>query len=552
MSIKIKILSIVLPLIILALIVTGLAAYFLARTGITRIANNFLSFKTEELKKNAEYQWNMLAENNLTEKEEFVSAAKAGILSFAGSLIKSPTELIIAIDENADLVLKTSLLELQENEKPLLKQLINEKETKLVEPFIGNIQRVGTGFFFQPFSWYFLVTEEKTVFYNEVNQITYWGMIILGICLFISIILLWFFAVYLTKPLTKVVSTMKDIISYNDLSERVLVEYKDETGELAHTFNIMIGELEKAYNQIKSFAFKAVLAQKKEQKVKNIFQKYVPQDVIDQSITRPESMLVGENRVLSILFSDIRDFTTISESMMPDQLVNSLNKYFSMMVDIITARDGVVDKYIGDAIMAFFGAPVKHENDALQSVIAGTEMIAALEGFNEQQKKQGLRPFNTGIGINYGIVTVGNIGCDKKMDYTVIGDMVNLASRLEGLTKQYKQKLIISEDLRDKVVDNVPCRMIDKVTVKGKTKPVNIYSVEKELSDNKKLAWEIHGKAMKTYYNRNFVEAQSLFKKVFNYIPDDFIAKEYIERCNNYINNAPNSDWNGITVMTKK
>ncbi len=183
-------------------------------------------------------------------------------------------------------------------------------------------------------------------------------------------------------------------------------------------------------------------------------------------------MLVGENRVLSVLFSDIRSFTTISEGMAPDDLVDSLNRYFNVMVDIIMARKGIVDKYIGDAIMAFFGAPVKHEDDALQSVKAGLEMDAGLADFNARQKAAGKPQWQIGVGINFGEVTVGNIGTEKKMDYTVIGDMVNLASRLEGLTKQYHQRIIISETLHDKVKDSVPCRLLDYVAVKGKKERV--------------------------------------------------------------------------------
>ncbi|MBN1700235.1 MAG: adenylate/guanylate cyclase domain-containing protein [Spirochaetales bacterium] len=552
MTIKVKIILIVLPLLIVALLVSGTASYFLARQGITRIANRFLGFKTEELKKNADYQWGILLENNLTEQDEFVEAAKAGILSFANSLIKSDTERIIAFDEDINLVFYTDILEVAENEKTELRKLIEDRETRLVEPVLGGVTRVATGFFFEPFEWYFMITEEKNSFYNEVNQINNMSLIILGASLFLSVIFLWFFAIYLTKPLTRVVGTMKHIISYNDLSERVLVEYKDEIGELAHTFNIMIGELEKTYNQIKSYALKAVLAQKNEQKIKQIFQKYVPKDVIDQVYAHPESMLVGENRVLSVLFSDIRNFTTISEAMMPDQLVNVLNRYFSMMVDIIYGRKGIVDKYIGDAIMAFFGAPVKHEDDALQSVLTGLDMHDALVAFNKHQHEQNLPFFNIGIGINYGIVTVGNIGCEKKMDYTVIGDMVNLASRLEGLTKEYKQNLIISEDLRDKVVDDVPCRMIDKVRVKGKTKPVNIYSVLRTLKESQKKGWEIHGKAMRTFYERKWKEAKLLFQEETKYLENDYVARSFTKRCNEYIVTPPPPEWDGVYIMKTK
>jgi class 3 adenylate cyclase len=263
-------------------------------------------------------------------------------------------------------------------------------------------------------------------------------------------------------------------------------------------------------------------------------------------------MLVGENRVLAILFSDIRSFTTISEGMMPDDLVNSLNKYFSFMVDVIMNHNGIVDKYIGDAIMAFFGAPVKHKNDALESVLAGIEMTEVLDKFNESQRETGKPEFHIGIGINYGIVTVGNIGTEKKMDYTVIGDMVNLASRLEGLTKEYKQSLIISESLQMKVKDDLPTRLIDAVAVKGKTKGVKIFSSKRNLTADEEKAWSMHNKAMELFFNRDFVEAEKGFTQVLQYIPGDYCAELFIERCKNYEKNPPDANWDGVTHMKTK
>lgn len=549
MKIKSKIIFIVLPLIITTLVLTGISSYFSARTGINRIANDFLGFKTEELEKNAYSNWDFLVQLGKTDQKQY---AEQGIESFARSLIKRPTELILAIDKDVNVVLKTKPFELQENEKAFLKSLFDSKERKLVEPVLDGIDRVATGFYFSPFEWYFLITEEKDVFYQDINQITFQSLLILGVSLVISFILLWFFASYLTKPLTKVVGTMKDIITYNDLSERVTVEFKDETGELAHTFNIMIGELEKAYNQIKSFALKAVLAQRNEKKVRQIFQKYVPKDVIDQFFAHPESMLTGENRVLAVLFSDIRSFTTISESMMPDALVNTLNRYFSMMVDIIMARSGIVDKYIGDAIMAFFGAPVKHEDDALQSVMAGLEMIDSLTEFNRLQREKGIPEFHIGVGINYGVVTVGNIGSEKKMDYTAIGDMVNLASRLEGLTKKYHQPMVVSESVNMKIKDHLPTRLLDKVAVKGKTRGVEIYTVTRKLNDRQKRAWDIHTDAVKKYYAREFIKAQGQFQEIRKILPNDYIADMFIKRCESFKRYPPAANWTGVEVMTEK
>jgi len=552
MSIRLKIILTVLPLIITTLLLTGVSSFFSASNGITGIAQEFLGFKAAELQKYAESQWLLLVENNLTERPSMVSATKGGIETYAGSIIRSSTELIIAFDEQGNSVMKTSDIEIAPEEKEALLELIAARNTKLITPRFGGEDRVAKGFFFEPFKWYIVVAEQRNTFYSKINQITQRTIIILIAAIITAVIMLLFFAHYLTTPLTKVVATMKGIITDNDLTKRVAVEYHDEIGQLAHTFNLMVGELERAYNQIKSFAFKAVLAQKREYKIRNIFQKYVPEDVIDQFFENPESMLVGENRVVSILFSDIRGFTSISERMMPDDLVNSLNRYFSIMVDIIMNRKGVVDKYIGDAIMAFFGAPVKHEDDALQSVLAGIEMEDGLTEFNSKQRELGKPEFKIGVGINYGVVTVGNIGTDKKMDYTIIGDMVNLGSRLEGLTKKYRQGLLISESLYLKVKDKVSCRLLDTVAVKGKTKGVRIYTAKKSLDEKEKKTWAVHNMGMDYYYKRAFNTAIKYFQEVNSVLHDDYNSQMMIERCREYHKNPPSANWDGVEIMKSK
>jgi class 3 adenylate cyclase len=332
----------------------------------------------------------------------------------------------------------------------------------------------------------------------------------------------------------------------------VPIFYKDEVGRLSNTFNTMLKNLSFAYNQIKNYAFDAAVAQIKERKIRNVFQLYVPANVIDEVFVNPEKMLVGDNRETAILFSDIRSFTTISEKMRPDDLVNSLNRYFKTMVDIIMDRDGIVDKYIGDAIMAIFGAPIVHENDALSAVLAGLEMSDALAGFNEEQTKRGAPEFRIGIGINYGVVTVGNIGCERKMNYTVIGDSVNLASRLEGLTKMYKEPLLFAESVHEHIKDVMPCRTIDHVAVKGKTQGVPILTTRKKLSPVEKEAWTFHENAVQLYYERHFDKALALFQKVYAMLPSDLPSERYIERCRRYIKNPPPPEWDGVEIMHEK
>jgi class 3 adenylate cyclase/HAMP domain-containing protein len=551
MKIRAKITLVVVPIIIVTLGISGVGAYFSATSGITRIANNFLSYKVKDLKKAADSQWALLVDNNYSKNPEMVKAARTAVASYAIDIMGSATEVIFAFDQNLEIKMKTNEISVLDGEKPLLQSAFEEKKQGLLQLPIGGIDRVGMGFYFEPFGWYILVTEQKSAFYRDVGEITFQTGITLAASIVLSIIILFFIARVLTKPLSNIINMMKDIISFGDLSKRVVVEYQDETGQLAHTFNIMVGELEKAYNNIKKYAFEAVIAQKREAKIRNIFQKFVPQQVINQLFENPESELIGDNRVLAILFSDIRGFTTISEKLAPDEIVSSLNRYFSVMVDIILNRKGIVDKYIGDAIMAFFGAPVKHEDDAVQSVFAGLEMTEKVVEFNQSQEKLGKPPFHIGVGINYGIVTVGNIGTEKKMDYTVIGDMVNFASRLEGLTKVYRQELLISESLSTKVKDMLLCRELGRVQVKGKTEGIKIFTTKREPSSREREAWEIHNNAMPLYYQGQFQEASAQFEKVLNLLPGDHAATLLRNICLENIKHPP-EHWTGVEKMETK
>ncbi|UCF98881.1 MAG: HAMP domain-containing protein [Spirochaetaceae bacterium] len=552
MSIRLKIVLIVLPLIITTLLLTGVSSFFSATNAITGIATEFLGFKAAEFQKYAESQWLLLVENNMTERPSMVAATQAAIESYANSIVRSDTEVIFALDGELNLAMQTGDLALEENERAELQRIVESRTGDLITPRIAGKERVAKGFYLEPFDWYILVSEERDTFYSQVNQITQRTGIILVAAIILGVIMVLVFAGYLTNPLTRIVQAMENIISTNDMTSRVAVEYNDETGKLAHTFNIMVGALERAYKQIKRYALGAAVAQKKEHKIRTMFQKFVPADVIDQFFANPEKMLVGENRVISILFSDIRSFTSISEQMMPDDLVSSLNRYFTVMVDIIAARGGTIDKYIGDAIMAFFGAPARHQDDALNSVLAGIEMTEALGDFNAHQRELGKPEFRIGVGINYGVVTVGNIGTDKKMDYTIIGDMVNLASRMEGLTKKYKQPLLISESLHQKVHEQVRCRLIDTVAVKGRAKGVKIYSAKKTLSEEEDKAWTLHNTAMDHYYKKDFDQAIHYFQDVRKIFSEDYASQLMIDRCRQFQATPPPADWNGVEIMTEK
>lgn len=553
MSIRLKIIFIVLPLLVSTLLITGIASSLAAEVGITKVAIEFLAFKANEVAKYADSQWTVLEGNDLGNNQEFVKVAKDAVVSYARSLAKSTTELTLALDSQGQLAASTRDPAPTTQELAALRELQTSGKVGWQTFRLGTEERVAQTFIFEPFGWYIVISEARETFFAGVQEINHQNYIILGVSIFAALVLLLWFAAYLTRPVRTMVNAMNLIIRENNLAHRVQVDYQDEIGDMAQTFNLMVSDLENANTQIKNFALQSVLAQKREQKIRNIFQMYVPAHVLDEVMGNIGAHLAEKNSELAILFSDIRGFTTLSETMAPDELVRNLNRYFSVMVDIIMSKQGVVDKFIGDAIMAFFGAPVQGPNDALAAVTAALSMLEALEVFNKEQRDAGKVEFQIGIGINYGLVTVGNIGSEqKKINYTVIGDMVNLASRLEGLCKQYHQKLVVSESVYQRVGHYVYARMLDRVIAKGKTTGETIYTLRGTLTETEKKAWATYHTGLAHYYKREFTKARSYFSQVLAQLPGDFLAQEFLERTNHCIANPPPPDWTGVEEKHEK
>ncbi len=290
--------------------------------------------------------------------------------------------------------------------------------------------------------------------------------------------------------------------------------------------------------------------------IRDTFGRYVSPQIVKQLLTKPELVKLGGSKVnVTVLFSDIRSFTTLSENMDPQELVNFLNEYLSEMTRIIFNYNGVVDKYIGDAIMAFWGAPIedeKHPEDACNTAI---EMLEKLELLNKKWREEGKPEIRIGIGINTGEVTVGNMGSDVRFDYTVMGDNVNLASRLEGINKQYGTSIVISENTKKEVEENFILRKLDKVAVKGKKKPVEIYEligkkgkIESDIIKGIKL----FEKGLDLYFEKKFAEAIKYFAAAYKVNDKDNAAKVFIERCKSLLKNPPPDDWDGVFIMKTK
>ncbi len=224
--------------------------------------------------------------------------------------------------------------------------------------------------------------------------------------------------------------------------------------------------------------YKVLTEEKEKYKIKSMFSKYVSKEHVEQLIKNPEKLkLGGEKKLLTVLFSDVRSFTTISEAMTPEELVSHLNEYLSEMTKIVIDTGGTLDKYVGDEIMAFYGAPVEYPDHAYKACKAAVIMMDRLHELQEKWKKEGKPPLNIGIGINTGEMVVGNMGSEARMDYTVMGDAVNLGARLEGTNKMYGTNIIISEFTYEHVKDKVIVRELDFIRVKGKLKPVRIYEL---------------------------------------------------------------------------
>ena len=293
-----------------------------------------------------------------------------------------------------------------------------------------------------------------------------------------------------------------------------------------------------------------------EQRVKATMARYMSKEVADQLLAEGESVLGGKAQTLSILFSDVRGFTTLAEALGARETVSLLNEYFSEMVDVVFQNQGILDKYIGDAIMALFGAPFVKPGDADHAVEAANQMLSRLRDLNQRRQTDGKRPFDIGVGIATGEVVLGNIGSPARMEYTVIGDSVNLASRLEGANKYYKTKILIDEATVRAMDHQAIMREIDLIRVVGKDRPVAVFeAVGYHNSETCPHLADLIGyfsQGLTAYRARDWQGAMGKFEAALAAHPTDQLSKIYIERCRHLLQNAPGGDWDGVWVLTEK
>lgn len=286
------------------------------------------------------------------------------------------------------------------------------------------------------------------------------------------------------------------------------------------------------------------------------FGQYLSPKVVKQLVENPAKLqLGGERRIMTAFFSDIAGFSGISEKLEPEELVTLLNEYLSEMCTIIGKHQGTIDKFEGDAIIAFWGAPIEAEEHAILACRACLEMQEKLILMREKWKKEGKHELFVRMGLNSGPMIVGNMGSKTRMDYTIMGDSVNLASRLEGVNKFYGTNMMISEFTWKLVKDEFEARELDIVIVVGKKEPVKIYellALKGKLNEQIKKGLELFKKAIYLYRNKEFEQARDVLNLTLKNLLEDPPSKIYIKRCNDYIVNKPDEQWDGVYQLTSK
>jgi class 3 adenylate cyclase len=292
--------------------------------------------------------------------------------------------------------------------------------------------------------------------------------------------------------------------------------------------------------------------------LRRAFSTYLSEDVVEEIVSDPTRLqLGGVKRNMTAIFTDVRNFTSIAESLSPEHLVDLLNYYLSSMSDIVLEQKGTIDKYEGDAIMAFFGAPLDLPDHALKACIAAINMKRLEKSVNKHVLEKGISPspLLTRIGINSGEMVVGNMGTQKKMNYTIISNAVNLTSRLEGINKQYGTWVLASEAVVQETGGRLLTRRLDRIRVVGIQEPVQIFEVlemHNEASDALHERIRIFHKALELFEGRDWNEAEKVFAQVLKISPKDGPSLLYLDRCRRFRNYAPAPDWDGVFNFTEK
>jgi adenylate cyclase len=308
---------------------------------------------------------------------------------------------------------------------------------------------------------------------------------------------------------------------------------------------------------VMSTTYHLVTERKERMLIKSMFSTYLNPSLVDELVAHPERLVLGGRREeLTVLFSDIEGFTAMSEHLPPESLVSILNEYFSVMSALIFQNDGTLDKYEGDAIMAFWGAPIPQADHALRACVTALQMQKSLVQLNEEWQKLERPPLHVRIGLNTGDMVVGNMGAIGKFAYTVIGDSVNLASRLEGANREYRTGIMVADRTYELVKEEILGRELDRIGVKGRREPVRVYELlgmkKDETTEELGRFLAHYAEGMAEYFSRRWPQACSAFEAALALRPDDYPTQLHIDRIHTYQNHPPPDNWDGVFVMKTK
>lgn len=355
---------------------------------------------------------------------------------------------------------------------------------------------------------------------------------------FVGLALSAFAATVIAHRVTRPVLALVDgahRVKDGDYQQSIVVTQQDELGELADSFNTMMKGLAER------------------DRVRDLLGKVVSMEIAEELLSK-DIELGGEEREVTMLFSDVRNFTQLCEDRSPQEVLSILNAYLTSVSAVIESEGGVIDKYIGDAVMSLFGAPLSHADDAPRALRTAMGMCQALKKLNKEFAKEGKPTLAIGIGINTAVVVAGNMGSKTRLNYTVIGDGVNLASRLEGLTKQYGVPVVVSNETR-KAAPEFVYRELDLVCVLGKTEAVAIYQPIGRVGEvSRETEQELvqYQDCLQLYRQRQWNDAIECFTRLYRNNPDDGLYRLYLERLESFKVSPPPNGWNGVFAFNQK
>jgi adenylate cyclase len=373
----------------------------------------------------------------------------------------------------------------------------------------------------------------------------------------VAAVLAWMVVAFIRRPLFCILVLAGVVVAYL-IAARVLYDHGGLLLKVVPPMLVFSG------SGLFGLGFEYALERREKLRTRRTLERYVSKNLVKEILENPGgyySSMLGSRKAVTVLFSDLVGFTSLAERADPAALVSQLNRYLSAMVPMVFDNGGTLDKFIGDAIMAVWGNVSSHgaEQDAKAAVRAALGMRKMLAKLNDEWRTEGVIPLAFGVGINQGDAVVGNIGSyepHERLDPTVIGDAVNLASRLEALTREYRIDILLGASAAELVADEFHLRPVDLVQVKGKTEPVDVFTLigsRNEVVDPDLLKWlQSYEEGIKKFRGRQFAEAKILFSQFLEFYPDDFLAKMYLERALRYEKAPPDASWNAVEVFTKK